>query len=65
MEIEQQNRYNELRGLSKIRPLTLEESREVISLLREGRIASAIVRKTTVRKSTKTVIDSDQLLEGL
>jgi len=63
MDETQRNRYEELRGLSKIRPLTLEESREVVSLLREGRIASAIVKKSSPKKS-KIVIDSDQLLDN-
>ncbi len=63
MDIDQQNRYNELRGISKTRPLTLEESREIISLLREGRISSALIKKSTKKTSSKVAVDSDKLLE--
>lgn len=66
MTPEAQSRVAQLRHLSAERELTLDETREVVALLREGRLAAHHASETARKKTAKVVIpDADSLLGEL
>ena len=62
MTDEEKLRYEELKAFGRNRLLTLEESRELVSLIRTLRLAPP-AKVTKPRASKKPVIDSDKLIE--
>lgn len=59
-------RIAELRSKSLVQPLTMEEMREAISLMRADRVSAASTSaKSRAKKAPAKAIDAEDLLAGL